>query len=93
PGTNSIEENVQSQASISIQPNPASTYTFVNLNSRNTSSTLVISDAIGREVEKTEIAAGSSSFRLETSALSPGIYVIRIADETGLGSPVKMIIQ
>ncbi|MBK6640894.1 MAG: hypothetical protein IPG39_06430 [Bacteroidetes bacterium] len=48
PGTNSIEENVQSQANISIQPNPASTYTFVNLNSRNTSSTLVISDAIGR---------------------------------------------
>jgi carboxypeptidase T len=93
PGTNSVEENLQSQATISIQPNPASTYTFVNLNPRNTNSTLVVYDAIGREVVKTKIASGTASFRLETSNLSPGIYVIRIADETGLGSPVKMIIQ
>ena len=76
-------------------PNPFSETTSIELCViKKTRITVVISDALGREVQATvtePIQSGRHTLMFDGSALSPGVYVCKITTE-GLSQSMRMIL-
>ncbi len=77
--------------SVSIYPNPFSTQTIVSFAQKQSNTTIVLSDILGKEV-RTMYFSGSE-FVIEKGNLNEGVYFVKIVDENKNVINRKIIIQ
>lgn len=76
---------------ISVYPNPAKSH--VNIKSSNRQNLdVTITNSLGQVVEVTVENAGIGTKRIATQHLAPGVYMLKIATETGTGIQ-KLVIE
>ncbi len=82
----------QSNPSITLFPNPASSHIFINVNkSFENGDRLRVIDRIGRVIEDITLSEGNQQVRLRVGELDAGIYMIQI--QTGNAVQVKKFIK
>lgn len=74
----SIEETVLTKETFSIYPNPSNSQTTLEWN--ETMETLIVSDALGKQIEKRTVDGGSTT--LNTSQWPSGVYYITLKNDT-----------
>jgi hypothetical protein len=74
-------------------PNPASDHTFIPFTELNKDVTLQVVDLSGRILSESKVSKGTGIFKLNTSALEPGMYLYRISDgeTTSSAKPLQVI--
>lgn len=87
PGT--LGQAEETSGITSIYPNPASEVLYINLSAAHARATL--SDATGKTLLSASLAQGSNS--LNTSALSPGVYLLTITHNTGFTECKKVVVR
>ena len=76
-----------------VFPNPTKDFTIIQFpNPENKTLTIIIYDATGQEIRKTEDIAGND-FRFETANMQHGLYFIRILDKNKPVGYAKLILQ
>jgi hypothetical protein len=86
-----IKENqLMSNNSIDVYPNPANSQLTLNLNSNNNSE-LTITDVSGRIVRKENVAKGQSVLHINISAFDAGLYFICATGEDGTRTNSKFV--
>jgi hypothetical protein len=76
---------MNSKNSLQIFPNPAEDILYVQLNGRNETATLQITDALGRRLNEEKISLnGSTSFSVDIKDLPKGVYHLLLRSSTGL---------
>jgi len=79
--TASIEENDLLNMSLSIQPNPASTYFTVKINlPQGKEAEVRITDALGKVIQKTEVN-GLDELIINSTNFAPGTYFVSLSSE------------
>ena len=63
---------------IAVSPNPASEYVMISIPNLENKASVIIYDALGREVMQQEIV-NSTSIRMDLNGVSKGIYYISIS--------------
>ncbi|MBO7082773.1 MAG: T9SS type A sorting domain-containing protein [Bacteroidales bacterium] len=76
PVYNTVSENVN--GNISLYPNPASSYTMLNVNNMD-EAVVTVTDLQGR-VLSTFTAQGNEPVRIETAGFKAGIYFVTVSD-------------
>lgn len=89
PDPLSVIPTLDPAAQFSLSPNPASDFVVLR-RSHSTPGRLSILDATGREVMQREIPGKST--KVETSALAPGIYFLRLTTDRG-HSTQKLLVR
>ena len=83
-------ENTEEEQ-IAIFPNPFTDAITINTNGSYGNGTVVMTDASGREVRRSDFNAGEMSVQVNTSSLSGGIYILSISVEGKLITVRKMV--
>lgn len=85
-GNSGIIEGIQSNATITIAPNPFAEETVVSVSTSMNNGTFILTDVLGKEIERYENISGKH-FTLQKRNLRAGIYFYRlINDNNFLGS-------
>ncbi len=79
----SVNELGMNDTRVSVYPNPATDQLNVYTESSLKAGQLVIFDIIGRQQSSQPIDAHSQLTKVDISSLVPGIYMLRLQDETG----------
>lgn len=87
PGT--LGEAQKTSCSTSIYPNPASNVLYINQSAAHARATLT--DATGKTLLSASLAQGSNT--INTSALSPGVYLLTITHNTGFTECKKVVVR
>ncbi|MFI5205593.1 MAG: T9SS type A sorting domain-containing protein, partial [Candidatus Paceibacterales bacterium] len=82
---------VSDALNMQLYPNPAKNYIIVETDENAIGGTLQITDISGREVAKLQIT--NSRFRIPTSALSGGVYFVKLNTRTGSGVLRKLMVE
>ncbi|MGL5890898.1 MAG: M14 family zinc carboxypeptidase, partial [Bacteroidia bacterium] len=85
----SINETAAATVSQNM-PNPADNYTFINTGNLTGNGTLEVFNSIGQSVMFVPVLAGESWLRVNTEALSPGVYFYRL-NVDGVVSGTKLM--
>ena len=92
--TNDLAED---ENAISLFPNPATDYAFVNLENTalTNTTTIIISDVLGRELQRIPLnQIASNGMMISLTDLSGGTYFCRFIDGgKDLVKPVKLVVQ
>ena len=89
--TTGINEQVNTAAPISINPNPASDHVIVS-NTSNHNAVLALYDITGRKVAEQSLACGTNN--IDVKAFTNGLYLYTVTDENGGSLKTgKLIIQ
>ena len=72
---------VENEDSISLYPNPASSYTMLNMQEMN-NATVTVSDLQGRVLSSFTVAQTNEPVRIETSGYQAGIYFVTVTNAT-----------
>jgi len=81
--------DIQYSAKLSLYPNPASN--SLNIESSEYISTISVADEMGRIVAGVS-GVNTMNYQLNTSALSPGVYFVRINDNLGHIPAIRKVI-
>ena len=76
---------------VNLYPNPANDYTIVSLSDNLVGGLLQLTDAVGRVMAQQQIT--NSGFRLQTSGLAKGIYLVVIIDNGQLQTVKKLVVD
>lgn len=88
-----IEENVMSENSLLLYPQPATD--FVNIDLKNYDQSAIkakIYDLSGKMVQSSELVVHSRKVQIETSDLANGVYFITISDKNNESITKKLVI-
>jgi Secretion system C-terminal sorting domain len=90
-----VQHSEPYESSISIAPNPASSYTAVNFSSPlHDGGVLTLSDMQGRVVQRHTVQRHAIAFGLDVSGLAAGVYSVSIYDrKTGVVRGVQLVVQ
>ncbi len=93
PGTNSLDEQPLNEIGLSIIPNPAGMYTYINFDKQVADASVRITDVLGKLVQQIPVDNGSASLKLDTSNYVKGIYLVQLKTGNMLSAPVKLVIR
>ena len=65
---------------LSLYPNPATTYTMLEVNTLN--ATMTISDLQGRVLRSFNVTNTTEPIRIETEGFNAGLYFVTVSDGT-----------
>ena len=86
-----LQTNETTLSSITAQPNPFNNSTELTLvNNEGGNSTMIIYDALGKQIEKHELA-GVNNTIIVGQNLKAGVYTVRLVTEKGSSVPVKLV--
>jgi Secretion system C-terminal sorting domain len=90
-----VQHSEPSQSSISIAPNPASSYTAVSFSSPlHEGGVLTLSDMQGRVVQRHSVQRHAIAFGLDVSGLATGVYSVSVYDrKTGVVRGVQLVVE
>ena len=75
---NSGINEVESEYSIALYPNPTTSNATLSVKGLNEEATVIVTDQAGRVISTTTLALGQETMEVETSKLASGVYYIRI---------------
>jgi fimbrial isopeptide formation D2 family protein len=93
-GSLSIADNRNTPEGISVAPNPVNDFVQVTFHSAEMNvAAIQIVDVLGNVLscERKTVNKGKNNFSLETKNLSHGVYFIRISDDSGKATSVKIV--
>lgn len=90
PGMNSINENTAGSV-LSVTPNPASDYVYVNFSNTSSSGKIKIYDTLGKLVYQQDVNATASSVKIPVRELKNGVYYVRLENSSWVSKPVKLV--
>ena len=70
----------ENNATLSLYPNPATSYTMLEVNAQN--ATVTVSDLQGRVLRNFAVTNTSEPIRIETEGFSAGLYFVTVSDGT-----------
>ena len=68
----------ESNTSLSLYPNPATSYTMLEVNAQN--ATVTVSDLQGRVLRSFAVTNTTEPVRIETEGFSAGLYFVTVSD-------------
>jgi hypothetical protein len=69
-------------STLSVTPNPTTSYVDISFDAPSTREIFDVFDALGRHIESGRIPTGATSYRLDVSSYSAGVYSVRIGTKT-----------
>ena len=73
-----VAENLRNDAS--LYPNPAESYTLLQLNESYSNATVTVTDLQGRVVRNFTVSQSNEPIRMETESLRAGMYFVTVSD-------------
>ena len=84
-----INEN---QMTLSLYPNPATSYTMLNLEGMNEDAVVTVVDLQGRVLSTFAVQQANEPIRIETAGYQAGVYFVTVSNATGRQT-VKLFVQ
>ncbi len=82
---------ITSEISFKLYPNPSKNYVSIETDESAIGAMVQLTDIAGRELEKLQIT--SSAFRISTSALGSGVYLVKVSDSRGRSAVKKLVVE
>ncbi len=82
---------VSGELNMQLYPNPAKNYVIVETDENAVGGMLQITDVAGREIAKMQIT--NSKLRIPTSALTGGVYLVKVCDLNGRTGVGKLVVR
>lgn len=91
----STDENVLLEEGVTVFPNPATTTVTIKINTPNNQEyrTVLISDAIGKELFKEQISDQEQSLQINVSNWKSGLYLVGVSSPNGMISRTKLLVK
>lgn len=86
-------KNITEFSTLTMFPNPASTYVSIQNDTDLNGATISIADLNGKEIESLSVSENTTTKIIDISGLNSGLYLVSVTEATGFTSLLKLIVQ